>query len=79
MLLSDAMHLYVQYEQTSVVHVLNRCTFAAQVNTAQYSHMYRKFFNGGRSVKPYPPDPSTGLLGAPSGFAFLVVQPAESY
>lgn len=33
------------------------------VNTAQYSHMYRKFFNGGRSVKPYPPDPSTGLLG----------------
>jgi hypothetical protein len=79
MVLSDAMHLYVQYEQTSVVHVLNCRTFDVQVNTARYSYMYRKFFSGGKSVKPYPHDPSTELLGAPSGFSFLVVQPAESY
>lgn len=33
------------------------------VETATYSKMYREVFSGGRDIKPYPPDPSTGLLG----------------
>lgn len=47
----------------SRVLLYGRCRVAMQVETATYSKMYRDWFSGGRNIRPYPPDPSTGLLG----------------
>lgn len=36
---------------------------APQADTGAYATLYRNFFSGGLDIRPFPPDPSTGLLG----------------
>ena len=36
---------------------------APQADTGAYAALYRNFFSGDLDIRPFPPDPSTGLLG----------------
>lgn len=38
-------------------------TRVVQLDYSDYRQLYSDFFSGGLNIKPYPPDPSSGLLG----------------